>query len=61
MAERSLLEAARLKLPALNSGDAHSVEMIGRYWIETHRPLSRADDIRGIVLAGEYDLRTADE
>ena len=58
MASRSLEEAIRLKLPLVNASDAHSMDMIAHYWIETHRPLRRADDIREIVLEGKYELRT---
>jgi len=47
--------AERLGLKLLNSDDAHSVEMVGRFWIETARPLERADDLRGIVLDGAYE------
>jgi predicted metal-dependent phosphoesterase TrpH len=61
MAGKALSESIRLKLPLVNSSDAHSVEMIGHYWIKTHLPLGEADDIRRIVLAGEYDLRSASD
>jgi predicted metal-dependent phosphoesterase TrpH len=46
--------AERLGLKLLNSDDAHSVEMVGRFWIETARPLEQAGDLRGIVLDGAY-------
>ena len=46
--------ARRMNLPVVNSGDVHSVGSVGRYWIETHRPVERAEDIRGIIRSGEY-------
>ncbi len=49
-----------LSLPVVNADDAHSVEMVGQFWIETDRPLARADDVREIVLAGQYANRDAD-
>jgi hypothetical protein len=56
MAASSRAESLRLKLPLVNAGDVHSLEMIGRYWIQTRRPLKRADDIRQIIIAGDYEL-----
>jgi predicted metal-dependent phosphoesterase TrpH len=53
-AEMAMDAAKRLGLPTVNAGDAHSVDMIGRFWIETERPLSEATDIRPIVLEGAY-------
>jgi hypothetical protein len=32
---------------------------VDRFWIETHRSIERAEDIRDIVLEGAYDLRIA--
>lgn len=51
--------AAEFHLAPVNGGDVHALEMIGHYWIETHQPVVQADDIRRIVLAGEYDNRPA--
>lgn len=42
----------------VNAGDVHSVHMVGQFWIETDRPIVEADDIRRIILAGEYENRT---
>jgi predicted metal-dependent phosphoesterase TrpH len=53
--------AEQLHLPLVNAGDTHSVEMLGRFWIETTRPIVHADDIRDIILAGEYARRTAED
>jgi len=55
-ARRSREAAERLNLPIVNGGDVHSVDMIDRFWIDTHEPLERAGDIREIVLNGRYDL-----
>jgi len=46
--------ARKFKLKIINSGDAHSVEHVGRFWIETSVQLFRAADIRGVVLGGHY-------
>lgn len=53
----ALALARRMSLPVVNAGDVHSLEMVGRYWIETARPLIRADDIRQIILSGGYENR----
>jgi predicted metal-dependent phosphoesterase TrpH len=50
---------ATLSLPLVHAGDTHGPDMIDRFWIETHRPLDRADDIRDIILTGDYDCRGA--
>lgn len=46
--------AKELNLPLVNSGDTHSLDFIDKYWIETLRPLDRADDISKIILDGAY-------
>jgi len=53
--------AEKFKLPFVSAGDTHSVDMIGRYWIETAEPVEQADDIRRIVLAGKYQCHDKDE
>ncbi len=47
--------AEPLGLPLVNAGDAHDLDDVDRYWIETHRPIEQARDIRDIVLAGAYE------
>lgn len=47
---------ARAKgLALINAGDTHNPTMLDRFWIDTARPIERAEDIRQIVLAGQYD------
>jgi hypothetical protein len=60
-AAESEVEARRLKLPLVNAGDTHTLSMVNRYWIETARPIEKADDIREIILKGEYVNRARDE
>ena len=48
--------AAEYDLPTVNAGDVHGLDMVNAYWIETHRPIERAGDIRRIVLDGAYSL-----
>ena len=50
----------KLRIPLVNAGDTHSVEMVGRFWIETKQPLKKANDIRQIVISGAYQNRTRD-
>ncbi|MCK4602274.1 MAG: hypothetical protein KAU28_07395 [Phycisphaerae bacterium] len=52
--------AEALNLKFINAGDAHSLEMIGRFWIETDRPIERTGDIRRIILDGAYKNRSLD-
>lgn len=57
----ALAWAGELGLPVVNAGDVHSVEMVGRYWIETARPLTGPDDVRPIILAGQYERFPRDD
>ena len=43
-----------LRLPLVNAGDVHSLEMINRFWIETAQPLQAAGDIRQVILDRTY-------
>ncbi len=52
---RVALEAAtRLKLPLVNAGDTHGLHFINRFYIQTAPPVEQPNDIRQIILAGEY-------
>jgi len=44
-----------MHLPLINAGDVHALDFINRFWIQTDRPLVQADDIRPIILAGQYE------
>jgi len=57
MAELARSAAKQYGLNLVNAGDVHTVEMIGRYWIESHKPLANADDIRNVIVNGQYRLR----
>ena len=50
----SAATARGLNLPVVNAGDVHSLAMVGRFWIETARPLTGPADLREMILAGEY-------
>jgi len=52
--------AEKYPLPLVNAGDVHALDFVNRYWIETDRRIERADEIRDIVLAGEYRNGTSD-
>jgi hypothetical protein len=56
MAAQSPSAGRRRGIKIVNAGDIHTVEKVNRFWIETHRPMARADNIREIVLHGQYDL-----
>ena len=58
-ARESLGIADRLELPLVNTGDAHGVEMLGRYWVETARPIESANVIRTIIARRQYVNRTS--
>jgi len=57
-AASAYLAAQQLHLRPVNASDAHSIDYVGRYWIETVAPLVEPKDLRQIVLAGAYENRT---
>ncbi len=46
--------ARQYGLALVNSGDAHVLTSVNRYWIETDRPVRAAQDIRPIVMNRQY-------
>ena len=46
--------AERLGIPLVNTGDLHSLDMVGKFWIDCAVPLAHLGDIRKIVLGGKY-------
>ena len=53
-ARAALAAAAERGVPAVNGGDVHALSFVNRCWVQTAQPVREADDIRRIVLAGEY-------
>jgi 3',5'-nucleoside bisphosphate phosphatase len=47
--------AQRQRLRLINTGDAHGKDYLGRFWIETRQPFQTPQELRQIVLDGEYD------
>ena len=58
--EAKVAEAASATygLPLVNAGDVHSPRFLGRFWIETDRPVHKADDIRRVVMNRAYVNRS---
>jgi len=54
LAEQAIRLAKRLGIPAVNAGDIHHADRIGRFWIETTRPIVRAPEIRPAILDRAY-------
>ena len=50
----SRVSAERLHLPLVNSGDSHGVDFLGRFWIETPRPVESPGQLRRMILGGDY-------
>jgi len=47
--------AERLGMPLVNAGDTHSLSMLNHHWIQTRQSVITGDDIRQIVLKGQYE------
>ena len=53
-ADMARISAEGLCLPLVNSGDAHGVNFLGQFWIETTHPVDSADSLRRMILDGNY-------
>lgn len=53
--------AGQMQIPVVNSGDAHGVDFLGQYWIETEDPLENPTQLREIFLQGRYTNHSADD
>lgn len=54
-AEQSRQEARQLGLRLINSGDAHSLDFIDKFWVETNRSFETPAQLREIVLNRDYE------
>ena len=46
--------AKELSLPTVNTSDAHCVDFLGQYWIETNFDVKTPQQLREIIIAREY-------
>jgi predicted metal-dependent phosphoesterase TrpH len=46
--------AKELSLPTVNTSDAHCVDFLGQYWIETNSGVETPQQLREIIIAREY-------
>lgn len=53
--------AGEMHIPVVNTGDAHGVDFLGKYWIETENPLEHPAQLREIFLQGRYKNCSADD
>jgi predicted metal-dependent phosphoesterase TrpH len=60
-AEMARTEAERLGLAGVNAGDAHAVSFLGKYWIETQKPIDSPARLRDALSQGRYENRQAEE
>ncbi|MBN1554831.1 MAG: hypothetical protein JXA11_08795 [Phycisphaerae bacterium] len=54
------VKAGEFRMPVVNSGDAHGVDFLGRYWIETAESIESPAQMRQILLEGSYDNCSAE-
>lgn len=53
--------AGKLHLPVVNTGDAHGVDFLGQYWIETENPVDTPAQLRDVLLHHRYENYSVDE
>ena len=46
--------AERRHVPLVNAGDLHSADLVGKFWIQTKRPVDEATDITAILREQAY-------
>lgn len=56
MGAKSKVSAEKLGLPLVNAGDVHALTMINKFWIATTKSIQYADEIREVILQGDYRL-----
>jgi predicted metal-dependent phosphoesterase TrpH len=56
-AQRARRVASELGLKVVNSSDAHDVDALDKFWVETAAPITAAEDIRDVILNGAYELQ----
>lgn len=61
MAKQARIRAGKLHLPLVNAGDVHGLGFVNRFWIETARPVEKADDVRAIVVERAYQNHSRGE
>ncbi len=57
---KSLAAAHRLMLPLVNAGDVHSPAMANRFWVQTDQDVTDPGHLRDIIIAGDYENKTAE-
>jgi predicted metal-dependent phosphoesterase TrpH len=58
-AQKSLETAESLGLALVNAGDVHALRMMGRFWIDTEAPFQEPEQLRDIIVTGQYLRREA--
>lgn len=53
-ADEAARVARRLEIPLVNAGDLHSLDMVDRFWIDCAVPVKDSDEIREVVVSGNY-------
>ncbi len=54
-AKLALRAARRLDVRLVNAGDAHGLDYINQFWIETNRPFETPSELRKIIVEGDYE------
>ncbi|MCD4823900.1 MAG: PHP domain-containing protein [Phycisphaerae bacterium] len=57
----SKVTARQRSLRLINSGDCHSLNFPGYFWVETHQPFDSPAELRRIILEGQYENRTYED
>lgn len=53
-AQIAMEAGTRLDVPLVNASDAHSVDMVNRFWVETASPVESASDVRRLIIEKAY-------
>ena len=49
-------EADVLKIPLVYADDAHTIQAVGQFWIETHHPFDHPAELQEIFATGAYEM-----
>jgi len=54
-AKLALLAARQLDIRLVNADDAHGLDYINQFWVETNRPFDTPAELKKIIVEGDYE------
>jgi predicted metal-dependent phosphoesterase TrpH len=52
----AIQKATQLDIPLVYADDAHTIQAVGQFWIETHREFNHPSELREVFATGAYEM-----